>query len=130
MKNLKVKSQKKSRIYIDENGNLIKQYTQIEKFGIRLIKSFKALPFLISFLLFALIVIELCCFFGLLQVIAKHGNIGDIGIYAFLMCIIGLLLMIGIGIGWSLSEEQQQVANSPQIIKPYSKDKLNDYLEN
>lgn len=105
---MKTQKIKLSRTYVNEHGQLVKDYNAIEKVGIRARRMFKVLPFMVSFILCALLIMQVFCLIGLTKTVMNPTNTGDLGIYMFLCISISMICTLGFGIGWFLAEEVEQ----------------------
>lgn len=92
-----------SRIFIDKNGKLQKQYTPIEALLLKIYKGFMALPIMANAMMIALMIVETMCIVGFWQELVSDQKNG-LGIYIFLIAFIGAILAVGTGFSWFLAE--------------------------
>ncbi len=103
-----------SRVFIDKNGRLQKQYTPAEAFLLKIYKGFMALPLIANVMIASLMIVEVVCLVGFFKELAADDSNG-LGVYIFLITFIGLILAACTGFGWFLAE--QIVAKNNEVVR-------------
>ncbi|MCS6822455.1 MAG: hypothetical protein NZ551_11390 [Microscillaceae bacterium] len=124
MKSQKIKL---SRIYINEYGEIVKHQSKITKIALHFCKILKVLPFIVSITLCALMIMEVCCFIGLVQSLMNLRQSGDTSVYLFLCVAIFLICLISLSIGDYLVKIEQPKAIEPKLSKLQKKLKNNSF---
>ncbi|WP_026999272.1 hypothetical protein [Eisenibacter elegans] len=124
---MKTQKSKLSRTYINQYGQIRKDYNTLEKVGLRISQIFKVLPFIVSVILCSLLVVQVFCLFGLLKTLFYPTNVDDLAVYMFLFIAISVICSLGFGIAWFLVEEKE---DKTTILSNQSHQKyLNDELD-
>jgi ABC-type sulfate transport system permease component len=118
---MKTKRVALSRTYIDADGNIVRKHNLIEKMGNTLLAIFSGLPFMVSFILCSLLLIEGLCFAGLISACMNpESSRSDIGVYFFLCIVICLMCLFGFGTGWYLTRDRQMERRKQNPQHPQS----------
>jgi len=100
---------KLSKYYVDEQGRLCRRYNFFEKLLLKITLAFKLLPVLVLFMIFGLMAVEVACFFGLYELFQNpQAHSSSFKIYIALICLIGVILIVGIKAALFLSEKHLQ----------------------
>jgi hypothetical protein len=126
---MKTQKNKLSRTYINQYGQICKDYNTLEKVGLRISQIFKVLPCIVSVILCSLLVVQVFYLFGLLKILFYPTNVGDLAVYMFLFIAISVICSLGFGIAWFLVEEKEDKATTlpNQSHQKYLNDELDTW---
>lgn len=103
--------------YVDAQGRLCKNYTFWEKLFAKITLAFRLLPFMVTFIIFGLMAVEIACFVGLYDLMTSpKADENSFKIYVIVISLIGIILFFGVKVGFILAEKHLQ--ENQDFFKP------------
>ncbi len=102
-----MKDVKKSDTFVDEHGELICYVSPAEKIWLYIRAIFKALPFVVIFVICSLFFVEFACILGLCILLNQTKPAPEeFVLYSFIFIVSSVIQLAGLGIGWWLAEHK------------------------